>query len=63
MPSVRVNTLVCDTTGGGWVYAGTDRGVYVRGLGSDTWLDFSAGLPLTVRVTELELFPGSPGGD
>ncbi len=62
LPAVRVNTLVCDTAGGGWLYAGTDRGVYVRGLGGDSWLDFSAGLPLTVRVTELELHPGTEAG-
>lgn len=59
LPALPINTLVYDTTGAGGIYAGTDMGVYFWNNADSTWIDFSQGLPLTVRVTELELFPGT----
>ena len=59
LPSLPINTLVYDTTGTGGLYAGTDMGVYYWDNADSTWHDFSAGLPMAVRVTELELFPGA----
>ncbi len=59
LPGVPVNTVVCDTTGTGGVYAGTDMGVYYWSNPDSVWIDYSEGLPLNVRVTELELYQGS----
>ena len=62
LPDVRVNSLCYDLDGAG-LYAGTDRGIYFRADSMADWVDFSAGLPLTVRVTEVELYPGSGPSD
>lgn len=59
LPSLPINTLVYDTTGVGSVYAGCDMGVFHWSESDSIWTDFSNGLPLSVRVTELELYPGS----
>ena len=61
LPEVTVNTLVCDTSGTGGLYAGTDMGVYHWSNADSVWIDYSEGLPLNVRVTELELYAGSGG--
>ncbi|HBP44616.1 MAG TPA: hypothetical protein DD635_01845, partial [Flavobacteriales bacterium] len=63
LPALPINTLVYDTTGTGGLYAGTDMGVYYWSNSDSTWMDFSNGLPATVRVTELELYPGTSVND
>lgn len=63
LPNVQVNSLVYDTTGTGGVYAGTDMGIYYWSFGDSTWIDYSDGFPLNVRVTELELYPGNGPDD
>ena len=63
LPGVAVNTLVCDTSGTGGLYAGTDMGVYYWSNADSLWIDYSEGLPLTVRVTELELYAGNGPND
>ncbi len=63
LPSLPINTLAYDTTGAGGLYAGTDMGVYYWSNLDSTWKDFSNGLPATVRVTELELYPGTSAND
>ncbi|MFZ8836235.1 MAG: T9SS type A sorting domain-containing protein [Flavobacteriales bacterium] len=63
LPELPINTLVYDTTGTGGLYAGSDMGVYYWSNADSLWMDFSNGLPLTVRVTELELYPGSSEND
>ncbi len=63
LPSLPINTLAYDTTGAGGLYAGTDMGVYYWSNLDSTWKDFSNGLPATVRVTELELYPGTTAND
>ena len=62
LPDVRVNSLCFDSDGAG-LYAGTDRGIYFRADSMGDWVDFSQGLPLTVRVTEIELYPGTSPSD
>ena len=63
LPGLPINTLVYDTTGTGGIYAGTDMGVYYWNNADSAWLDFSQGLPMAVRVTELELYPGAGAND
>ena len=63
LPEVTVNSLVYDTTGTGGLYAGTDMGVYHWSNADSAWIDYSDGLPLNVRVTELELYAGSGPND
>ena len=45
------------------MYAGTDMGVYYWSNADSLWIDYSEGLPLTVRVTELELYAGNGPND
>jgi photosystem II stability/assembly factor-like uncharacterized protein len=63
LPQVAVNTLVYDTTASGGLYAGTDMGVYYWSNADSVWIDYSEGLPLNVRVTELELYAGNGAND
>lgn len=59
LPEVMINSLVIDVTDNSGLYAGTDRGVYYRNADMDDWIAFNNGLPLGVRVTELEIFYGN----
>src|SRR5262249_30329998 len=53
LPDVPVNKVVIDPRSG-YVYLGTDTGVYVSTNGGGTWARFGAGLPI-VRVTDMTL--------
>ena len=59
LPQVRMNAFIYDLTDNAGLYVATDRGVYYRNADMDDWISFSAGLPLGVRTTELEIFYGN----
>ncbi len=59
IPDVRINSIVFDLFDDEGIYVGTDQGVYYRNAQMDDFVSFSNGLPLGVRVTELEIFYGS----
>lgn len=59
IPDVRVNTIVYDINTDEGLYVGTDMGVYYKDATMDEWIAFGAGLPMTVRVTELEIYNGA----
>lgn len=63
IPDVSINSIVIDVTDNDGIYAGTDRGVYYRNADMDDWIAYNGGLPLGVRVTELEIFYGQSPED
>lgn len=61
LPSVTMNCLVADPLSDGGLYLGTDAGVYYIDNSLSSWISFDDGLPLNVKVTELEIY--HPQGD
>lgn len=45
IPDIPVNALVIDPYRDGWVWAGTDAGVYLTQNGGASWAPYSTGLP------------------
>jgi hypothetical protein len=58
LPDIPINTLVYDLNTDEGLYAGTDMGIYYRDASMSEWIPYSQGFPLSVRVTELEIFYG-----
>lgn len=59
LPDVSVNTVVIDSTGAPEaLYIGTDMGVYYKDGSMIDWQPFNSGMPMSSRVTELEIFYG-----
>jgi photosystem II stability/assembly factor-like uncharacterized protein len=58
LPDIPINDLVYDLTTDEGMYAGTDMGIYYRDATMSEWIPFSQNFPLSVRVTELEIFYG-----
>jgi PKD repeat protein/photosystem II stability/assembly factor-like uncharacterized protein len=56
LPNVSINCIVYDESSNGDLYAGTDLGVYFRGASMLDWVAFNASLPVSVEVTELEIY-------
>ncbi|MCH2197857.1 MAG: T9SS type A sorting domain-containing protein [Flavobacteriales bacterium] len=63
LPDVRINSIVYELGTDEGLYIGTDMGIYYREAGMDDWTSFSNGLPLGVRVTELEIFYGETAAE
>lgn len=55
LPNVPANAVAIDPLEPARVFVGTDIGVYESGNGGDTFVPFSAGLPLGLVVTDLEI--------
>lgn len=63
LSGLPINSIVYDTTGTDGLYAGSDMGVFHWNVADSVWSNFSQGLPASVRVTELELYPGLDASD
>ncbi|MFP2907430.1 PKD domain-containing protein [Pyxidicoccus sp. 3LFB2] len=55
LPNVPANSVAIDPVDTNRVFVGTDVGVYESSDGGDTFTPFSAGLPLGLVVTDLEV--------
>lgn len=55
LPNVPANTVAIDPLQPARIFVGTDIGVYESSDGGDTFLAFSAGLPLGLVVQDLEI--------
>jgi hypothetical protein len=55
LPNVPANAVAIDPLEPARVFVGTDVGVYESADGGDTFVPFSAGLPLGMVVTDLEI--------
>ncbi len=60
-PDVSTNTIVMDTTNAEIeaLYLGTDMGVYYKDNTMTEFIPFNQGMPISARVTELEIYYGA----
>jgi hypothetical protein len=56
LPNISISTIVCDKSSINGIYIGTDAGVYYRDAGMTDWVLYGQGMPVSVRVTELEIY-------
>jgi photosystem II stability/assembly factor-like uncharacterized protein len=65
LPDVTMNCMVLDTSDAGLeaIYVGSDMGVWYKDSTMTDWIHFNAGLPLSARVTELEIFYSALAGE
>lgn len=56
LPQTSLNCLVYDRTSPEGIYVGTDFGVFYKDSTMANWTFFGKGLPVSVEVTELEIF-------
>jgi len=56
LPALHMNSIVCYKNGPEALYVGTDAGVFFRDSSSTGWSNFSAGLPYSAEITELEIY-------
>ena len=63
LSGLPINSIVYDTTSTDGLYAGSDMGVFHWDVQDSLWSNFSNGLPASVRITELELYPGAAAND
>lgn len=56
LPAINVNTIVYYKGTRDGIYIGTDAGVYYKDASLNDWIQFSAGLPVSSKITELEIF-------
>jgi hypothetical protein len=64
LPDVTMNCMVLDTTDSGIeaLYVGSDMGVWYKDSTMTDWLPFNEGMPLSARVTELEIYYSPSAG-
>ena len=63
LPEVQTNSIVYDVNTDEGLYLGTDMGIYYKDNSMSEWIPFSDGMPLSVRVTELEIYYGESLAD
>ena len=56
LPNVTKKTIVYDKTSDEGLYVGTDAGVYYKDATMDDWVLYGDGLPVSVSVSELEIY-------
>jgi photosystem II stability/assembly factor-like uncharacterized protein len=56
LPQITTNTLLFDESSTEGLYLGTDAGAYFKDAGMTDWVFFNTNLPLSVEVSELEVY-------
>lgn len=56
LPDVNFNCLIAYRNSAEGLYLGTDLGVYYTDATMDEWIAFGQGLPLSVKITELDIW-------
>lgn len=59
LPDISINTIAYDSSTNEGIYVGTDIGVFYTNSTLGDWENFSTGFPVSVEVTELEIFYSS----
>lgn len=64
LPDITMNCMVLDTTDAGLeaLYVGSDMGVWYKDSTMTDWLPFNEGMPLSSRVTELDIYYSAIAG-
>jgi photosystem II stability/assembly factor-like uncharacterized protein len=56
LPAISLNSIVFDKSSNEGLYIGTDAGTYYRDAGMTDWVMYGASFPVSVGVSELEIF-------
>jgi len=56
LPNIPINDVVYDKTSNEGLYVGTDAGVYYKDADMNDWVQHGIGLPVSVEVSELEIY-------
>ena len=56
LPDIHMSTIVYYKNAMEGLYVGTDAGVYYKDASMSDWIPFSDGLPVSIIVTELEIY-------
>ncbi len=59
LPNISLNTIVYDKSSKEGLYVGTDAGVYYKDADMDDWVKYGTSLPVSVGVSELEIYHDS----
>ncbi len=61
LPDISTNSIIMDTTDAGLeaLYLGTDMGVFYKDTTMTEFIPFNQGMPISARVTELEIYYGT----
>jgi len=59
LPNISLNTIVYDKTSTEGLYVGTDAGIYYKDADMEDWVKYGTGLPVSVGVSELEIYHDS----
>ncbi|MDP4281718.1 MAG: T9SS type A sorting domain-containing protein [Bacteroidota bacterium] len=59
LPGIHINSIAYYKNAMEGLYVGTDAGVYYKDSDTNGWIPFSQGLPVSARVTELEIYYNS----
>lgn len=56
LPEIPLNTILFDESSREGLYVGTDAGVYFKDAGMSDWVFYNANLPVSVEVSELDVY-------
>ena len=56
LPNIHISTIAYYDNSMEGLYVGTDAGVYYKDASMTDWILFSEGLPVSIRVTELDIY-------
>ncbi|HBB90366.1 MAG TPA: hypothetical protein DC042_01190 [Bacteroidales bacterium] len=56
LPNININGIACDKTSNDGLYIGTDAGVYYLDSEMTDWILYGEKLPVSVEVTEVEIY-------
>ncbi|MCX6224224.1 MAG: T9SS type A sorting domain-containing protein, partial [Bacteroidia bacterium] len=59
LPNIPLKTIVYDKSSNEGLYVGSDAGVYYRDAGMTDWILYGKSFPVSVMVTELEIYNDS----
>lgn len=63
LPLTDMNTIVYDITSNEGLYVGTDIGVFFKDATMINWIYYSDNLPVSVKITELEIYYDNANSD
>jgi hypothetical protein len=56
LPNIAMNTILFDESSKEGLYVGTDAGAYFKDAGMADWVFYNANLPVSVEISELEVY-------
>jgi len=59
LPNIHISTIIYYKNAIEGLYVGTDAGVYYKHASMTDWISFSEGLPVNIKITELDIYYNS----